>query len=237
MGTALPADLDEYVLVHANPWLIDSFAATDYDVRLKRGDTVTDQRNVQILPAPVRLRIPTPAEADSMRARLARVRVDVNIPEYRLRLWCGDSLLMDVPARVGRHERRYLEMAGREVDLRTAIGVGHIVRINRYPSFIDPCSNLEFSSTRRDNGVVTAMPLIPWLEPEINGRRPGHLIHPTTNPSTLGKASSNGCVGISEAAAWRLYFYSPIGTPVNYRYDRQVVRANGDTILLPDIYR
>lgn len=238
-GSAVYPDyLDEYALVHANRWLIDSFANTDFDRRLARGDTVFDQRHLVILEPPFRLALPTIEEARAISAYLSEVHIDVNIPEYRLRLYHSDSLLLDVPARVGRNGRRHLEMAGHEVDLRTAIGAGRIVRINRSPSFIDPCSNKPYSTTRRDNGMVTKMPLIPWIEPEIGGLRPGHLIHPTTNPSTLGKALSNGCVGLSEAAAWHLYFHAPIGTSVSYRYDLVVPGSGGtDTILLPDIYR
>ena len=237
VDSTLPGYLDEYVLVHANPWLIDSFAATDFDVRLLRGDTVIDQRNLVIMESPIDLVVPSKAEADSIRAFLSGIRIDVNIPEFRFRLWHEDSLLFSVPARVGRHERQYLEMAGREVDLRTAVGEGQVVRINRYPDYIDPCSNKPYAKTRRDNGVITKMPLIPWIEPEIDGLLPGHLIHPTTNPSTLGNALSYGCIGLSEADAWRVYFLAPIGTQVAYRYDLEVIAPDGDdTIRLEDIY-
>ena len=76
------------------------------------------------------------------------------------------------------------------------------------------------------------MPRIPWIEPQIDGHRFGHMIHPTTNPKTLGKAYSNGCIGTSEADAWRIYYYAPIGTKVNFRYDLIIENERGDTIQL-----
>jgi L,D-transpeptidase ErfK/SrfK len=81
------------------------------------------------------------------------------------------------------------------------------------------------------------MPQIPWLEPAINGQRYGQMIHPTTNPRSLGKPASNGCIGLSEADAWKLYFYAPLGTKVHIRYDLQEINAAGDTIRYEDIYR
>jgi L,D-transpeptidase ErfK/SrfK len=76
------------------------------------------------------------------------------------------------------------------------------------------------------------MPLIPWIEPKLGGRRTGQLIHPTSNPKSLGKAYSNGCIGTREADAWRIYYHAPLGTRVVVRYDLRVA----DTIRLKDIY-
>ena len=76
------------------------------------------------------------------------------------------------------------------------------------------------------------MPQIPWIETEINGVRNGQMIHPTTNPKTLGKAYSNGCIGTTEADAWIIYYYAPIGTPIEIKYDLK----NEDGKTLIDIY-
>lgn len=234
--TTLPYLLTEHLLVHANPWLIDSLAHTDYYYRKGQRDTLLDQPAYSLLDSGTLLFLPSLEKADSIEALLQRILIDVNIPEFRMRLWAGDSLLFTFPMRVGRYERKYLEMAGHEVDLRTATGRGAIVRINRRPDFIDPCSNRPYHRTRRDDGIYTKTHLIPWLEPELDGRRPGHMIHPTTNAVTLGKAFSNGCVGLSEEAAWRLYYYAPLGTEVVFRYDLEVVNEAGDTLRLEDIY-
>ncbi len=40
-----------------------------------------------------------------------------------------------------------------------------------------------------------------------------------TDPKTLAKAASNGCIGTSEADGWRIYFFAPTGTKVLIRYD------------------
>ncbi len=56
----------------------------------------------------------------------------------------------------------------------------------------------QFFTTKRDDEKRTFMPLIPWIETEINGIRNGQMIHPTTNPKTLGKAYSNGCIRVRE---------------------------------------
>lgn len=56
------------------------------------------------------------------------------------------------------------------------------------------------------------------------------------NPRTLGKAVSNGCIGLNGSHAWRVYYYAPIGTQVFIRYNLQVKNAQGDTLTLPDIY-
>lgn len=80
------------------------------------------------------------------------------------------------------------------------------------------------------------MPIIPWIEPSINGIRYGALIHPTTNPETLGKAYSHGCVGTTEQDAWFIYYNAPIGTPVFFRYDLTVIQPSGDILFLKDIY-
>lgn len=234
--TSLPYTLSEHLLAQANPWLIDSLAHTDYYYRKELGDTLLDQPAYPLLDSGTILLLPSAERADSILAFLDRILIDVNIPEFRMRLWAGDSLLHIFPVRVGRYERKYLKMAGQEVDLRTATGRGAIVRINRRPTYINPCDSRIYKVTRRDDGISTKTPLIPWLEPELDGRRPGHMIHPTTNPATLGRAFSNGCVGLSEEAAWRLYYHAPLGTEVVFRYDLKIINEAGDTVRLKDIY-
>jgi len=93
-----------------------------------------------------------------------------------------------------------------------------------------------FYLTKRDDGRTTLMPRIPWIETEIKGLRNGQLIHPTTNPKSLGKAYSNGCIGTGEADAWILYYYAPIGTPVTIRYELTVKDSLGNNKVLKDVY-
>lgn len=235
--TLTPYPLNEHLLVRANPWIIDSLENTDYYRLRYNGIFVYDQRRLVILHPGDTLLIPGTTLARELLARQAKTWIDINIPEYRLRIVEGDDTLYTMPVRVGQHKKRYQTAIGRVADLRTQPGTGKIIRINRTPSlFEDPHTGRRFSTTKRDDRRVTAMPLIPWLEPEINGKRLGQMIHPTTNLETLEKAYSNGCIGTSEADAWRLYYYAPLGTPVHIRYDLKVRGPAGNTIELPDIY-
>lgn len=52
----------------------------------------------------------------------------------------------------------------------------------------------------------------------------------------MGKASSNGCIGMREADMWRLYYHAPVGTPIIIRYDLVAINEQGDTSRLPNIY-
>ena len=89
--------------------------------------------------------------------------------------------------------------------------------ISTIRAFVGPCQSLD----HRCFGKHRLLP---------NG------IHPTTNPVTLGKASTNGCIGTSEADAWIVYYYAPVGTPVNIRYDLNVQDDNNGPLVLDDIY-
>lgn len=234
--TLLPYQLSEHLIARANPWLIDTLAATDYYVQMERGNFVYDQTTMTVLQAGDSLGIPDSLLGRQLLTKLATTTIDVNIPEFTLRIIESGDTLYRFPVRVGQNKKKYLAMAGREVDLRTSTGSGKIMRINRYPRWINPSDNKPYEVTRRDDHRVTTCPQIPWLEPEIGQLRQGQLIHPTTNPKTLGKAYSNGCIGMREADAWRVYYHAPLGTAVVFRYDLTVSGPNGETVQLKDIY-
>jgi L,D-transpeptidase ErfK/SrfK len=226
----------EHLLVRTNPWVIERLEGTDYYRMKAQGVESLDPQAEVALSVGDTLWIPSAAQIEALRDTFAATVLDLNIPEFRLRIFEFGVERHSFFVRVGQNRTRYLEMAGREVDLRTQVGSGTIVRIEKNPDFENPVDNHRYQETRRDDGVVTGLPRIPFLEPEIDGLRYGQLIHPTTNLETLGKAYSNGCVGTSEAAAWRIYYSAPLGTRVNFRYDLNNVSAAGDTVVLPDIY-
>ncbi len=232
----VPYSLDEHLLVWANSWIIDSLANTDYYHLMNRGVFQEDLQALIILRKGDLLRIPDSLFASLLLEARAATILDLNIPEYKLRIYEGDCLLHTFLVRVGQNRTRHLAMAGRDVDLRTHTGVGSIVRINRNPRFVNPRDNKEYESTLRDDGRRTGLPLVPWIEPELDGQRFGQLIHPTTNPATLGKPYSNGCVGVGEGDMWRIYYHAPLGTKVQFRYQLEVVDEAGDTLLLSHIY-
>jgi hypothetical protein len=235
--TLLPYPLSEHLLVRANSWIIDTLESTDYYRRKLRGDTLYVQPDAVVLHRGDTLFFPDSLAAASLLDCMKNTLIDVNIPEFRLRILEYGDTLYSFPIRVGQNRVRYLQTAGHRVDLRTRTGSGTVVRINRYPTFTDPASGKKFTHTRRDDQVLTLMPRIPWVEVELDGKRYGQMIHPTTNPETLGKAYSNGCIGLGEADAWRFYYYAPLGTTTVFRYDLEVIGASGDTLLLPDIYK
>lgn len=236
LDTVLPYEISEYELVQNNPWLIDSLENTDY-YRLKtNGIFGENPQSILALRKGEKLMIPDSNKADEIRRKLAITVLDVNIPEFKLRIIENGQTIYTFPVRVGRNEKKYLAMAAREVDLRTKTGNGEIVRINRQPAFINPADNKRYFTTTRDDGKITGLPVIPWLEPELDGYRFGQLIHPTTNPVTLGKAYSNGCIGLGEADMWRLYYHAPLGTRITVRYDLEMVNEQVDSRILKNIY-
>lgn len=234
--TLLPYQLDEHLLVRANDWIIDTLENTDYYRRMEKGQFVYDQRDLIILEKGSILQIPSIEKAAILIGKRTMVTIDLNIPEFKLRIMEAGKTLYTFPVRVGRKEIKYLDMAKKDVDLQTISGTGKIVRIERFPAFINPVDGKRYKLTKRDDGKYTKMPLIPYLEPAINGHRYGQLIHPTTNPETLGKAYSNGCIALKEADTWRLYYYAPVGTTVVFRYDLEIEKEDGERIQLEDIY-
>ncbi len=228
--------LTENLLLRANPWLLDSLMASDYYHQISLGNFVFDQKRWAVLRSGDSLAVPGPRAAAALLERMGKTRIDVNIPAFELRILEGDSLLFSMPVRVGKDQKKHLELAGHTVDLRTRTGRGRIIRVERDPLFLDPVTGKKFKFTRRDDRRTTLMPRIPWLETELDGRRYGQMLHPTTNPRTLGRAASNGCIGVGEADGWRLYFFAPVGTPVTVRYDLMEIRPGGDTARFDDIY-
>lgn len=231
-----PYPLSEHLIARANPWLIDSLAETDYYRQIARGNFVYDQRKMTVLHPGTTLRLPGPQTAAALLETMKNTWLDINIPAFQLHIRQKDSVLHTFPVRVGKTKRKFLVMAGGSVDLRTRTGEGEIIRIARKPAYYDPVTGRQFSYTKRDDGKLTHMPTIPWIEPSINGMRYGQMIHPTTNPVSLGKASSNGCIGVGEGDAWRIYYAAPLGTRVVVRYDLVEITAAGDTLRHPDVY-
>lgn len=237
LSDSLGYHLNDYHLAHENPWLLNRLFQTDYYLLKEKGIINKKQGELTLLRPSDRFRIPDSNRVAEIDLALANTVLDINLPEFKLRIIQYDSILYEMPVRIGQDREKYLAMAGRTVDLRTKIGLGKIIRVNKNPAFINPSNNRVYRSTGRDDGIRTDLPTIPWLEPSINGIRVGQLIHPTTNPRTLGRKSSNGCIGTRECDAWLIYYYAPIGTEVIIRNDRHIIDSTGDTIFLPEVYK
>lgn len=228
--------LNEHMLVRANPWIIDTLKNTDYYIMKARDSFVYNQKQMIVLPKGASMVLPDSTMTEKLLKSFQSTRIDINIPEYKLRIYEDSVKLYEFPIRVGRNEKKYLKMANRIVDLKTESGHGIIVNYNKSPDYYNPVNGLQYYVTRRDDKKVTKLPRIPFIETEINGIRNGQLIHPTTNPVTLGKAYSNGCIGTTEADAWVIYYYAPIDTEITIRYDLNVVDENSEKVTLKDIY-
>ena len=226
----------DYILVNANPWIIDSLGNLNYYQQLKKGVFVYDQTQQVILHAGDSILIPDLALIDSLSIRLKSSRIDVNLPEFKLRIIQQQDTVLTCNIRIGQNKTKFLEYYQKEFDLRTPIGEGEIVTIRKNPKYIDLQTGEEYVETNRDDGRRTKMPIIPSLTPSINGRVSGTLIHATTNPKSLGKAYSHGCIGTSEPDIWSIFYYSPTGTRVTFRYDLEVKDEHGQIIRLRDIY-
>ncbi len=227
--------LTVHLLARTNPWLIDSLMATDYYRRKARGERVFNQKKLIVLKKGDTLYMPSAVLSASIIAQQQNTWIDINIPEFKLRIVEGSDTLFSLPIRVGQNRARYLASVDKVMSLRTKTGVGKITGYYFKDFFINPVDNKKFTQTRRDDDFMTMMPLLPWLEPTINGECWGQLIHATTNENTLEKAYSNGCMGTREGDIWRVYYYAPIGTKVVIRYDRRLIN-NGDTIWLKHVY-
>jgi hypothetical protein len=235
--TLLPYKMSEHLLVRANPWVIDSLENTDYYRLKEKGIFNYDNRQLVAIHEGDTLFIPNEADALALQARMDSTVLDISIPEFKLRIVENGDTIYTFPVRVGQNRKRYLLATDRVTDLRTKTGKGTIIRHSKDPFFRDPVDGRLFNITERDDHKKTRMPLIPWIEPELNGRRTGQMIHPTSNPKSMGRTYSNGCIGTKEADAWRIYYYAPLGTKVVVRYDLHVVNENGDTIRLKNIYK
>jgi len=236
LNSTLPYTLTEHLLVHANSHIIDRLAATDYYTTKAKNQFIYDPSKIVILEKGEHIRIPAHREIQELIRNQTNTYIDINIPEYTLQIVQYDREIARFPVRVGQNKVRYWEVTKREEDLRTKHGEGYISWINKNPIYMNPVDAHTYTSTLRDDGQRTLLPQIPFLHPTINGHEYGQAIHPTTNPTTLGKAYSNGCVGVKEADAWRIYYHAPVGTKVKIRYDLIVCDEKGKTSILPDIY-
>ncbi|MFT6796069.1 MAG: hypothetical protein ACJART_001207 [Maribacter sp.] len=232
----VPYTLSEHILVRNNPWIMDTLANTDYYRMIARDSFVYDQRKMIVLPKGSILKIPDSLAACQILEDFANTEIDVNIPEFKLRIFQDSILLHTFPIRVGQNRERYLKFGDRMTALRTKTGKGIIVDHVKHPDFYNPVDGKQFYVTKRDDGRTTVMPQIPWIETEINGIRNGQMIHPTTNPKTLGKAYSNGCIGTKEADAWIIYYHVPLGTKIKIRYDLENYEEGLVISILKNIY-
>ena len=231
-----PYTLNEHLLIRYNTWIIDTLKNTDYYILQARGNFVYRQKDLVVLHKGDSIVFPDLKVAKKILGSFKKTTIDINIPEFKLRIIEDTTMLYEFPIRVGRPEKKFLKMTNRITNLKTKTGRGTVVNHIRNPNYYNPVDGHQYFITKRDDGKVTELPQIPFLETEINGVRSGQNIHPTTNPVTLGKAYSNGCIGTKEADAWVIYYYAPVDTRICIRYDLNVINSNGEKQVLKDVY-
>ena len=234
--TLVAYHLTSYLIVRTNPWLMDSLESTDYYRQRKKGVFVYDQKELVALKKGDTLFIPTDTIAHQIEQKQTTTVLDINIPEMKLRVIEGRDTVGSFLVRVGQNRINQWANYEKMSKLRTRTGTGKIINTYLKSAYLDPVTGETHDKTKRDDGDSTFMALMPWLEPQINGEAIGQLIHPTTNENTLGKAYSNGCIGVGEGDMWRVYYYAPIGTKVRIRYNLNVKDADGKPVRLKDIY-
>jgi L,D-transpeptidase ErfK/SrfK len=203
---------------------------------MEKDSFVYNQKELIILKKGSVIHIPDSLEAQNLLNIFNNTWIDVNIPEFKLRIYEDSTKIYEFPVRVGRNEKKYLKMGNRVTDLKTISGNGKITAHVKNPDYYNPATGKQYFVTKRDDKKVTKLPQIPFIETEINGIKYGQLIHPTTNPITLGKAYSNGCIGTNEADAWYIYYYAPVNTKIRIRYNLNIINEVGEKVTLKDIY-
>jgi hypothetical protein len=231
-----PYQLTEHLLVRANPWIIDTLKNTDYYIQKARDSFIYNQKKMIVLNKGIELIIPNLEQANEILSSFKKTKIDVNIPEFKLRIYEDSIQLFSFLVRVGKDTKRFLKMSDRVQDLKTITGKGTIVGYNRYPDYYNPVNSHRYFVTNRDDKRITKLPQVPFIKTQINGVRNGQLIHVTTNPNTLGKAYSNGCIGTEEGNVWVIYYYAPFGTKITIRYDLTIKNKKGKDSLLVNVY-
>lgn len=230
-------NINEYTLINNNPWIIDSLAAMDYYFQKEKGNNIKNQKELVILPKGTVLKIPNESQHEAIWHNLQHNMMVINVPEYKLRIFNNGHIIKDALIRVGRNESRYLASIDKYTDLRTKTGSGVVYSTEKNPTWINPVDGHKYTETTRDDKERTAMPISPSITLNINNVISGQLIHATTNPETLGRAYSNGCMGTNEFDIWYIYYYAPPGTTVDIIYDLNPFATEQWDDDLLDIYK
>jgi len=104
--TLVSYKLSEHILVRANPWIIDTLANTDYYRMMARDSFVYDQKELIVLRAFDSLIVPDSLEASKILNDMQSTWIDINIPEFKLRIYRDSVLLYTFPIRVGQNRKR-----------------------------------------------------------------------------------------------------------------------------------
>ena len=147
------------------------------DSLIERGSFVYDQIKMIVLRETDSLVVLDSTAASRTLNAMNNTWIDVNIPEFKLRIYQDSTWFYTFPIRIGQSRERYLVMGDRITAMRTMTAKGKVIRVERNPKFYNPVDGKQFFTAKRDDEKRTFMPLIPWIETEINGIRNGRMIH------------------------------------------------------------
>ncbi|MBK9016639.1 MAG: L,D-transpeptidase [Saprospiraceae bacterium] len=100
--TLAPYPVSEHLLVRANPWLIDSLENTDYYRLKERGIFNYDNRSLVVMQEGDTLFIPNEADALELLTKMDSTVIDINIPEFKLRIVENGDTIYTFPCESGR---------------------------------------------------------------------------------------------------------------------------------------
>ena len=164
------------------------------------------------------------AGAGELRPYGPESRIEINIPEFALRVYQGGAVVRTFPVGVGRP------------GFPTPVGEYKVINRMENPTWENPY--LKEGAVRikagTDNPLGTR-----WLG-FYNDGRGEYGIHGTDNPSSVGKASSHGCIRMKIKDAESVFSLVEMGAPVSTTYRLYQLEQKGSTVVLksfPDLYR
>ena len=164
------------------------------------------------------LAIGTPAAAQGDDQMMPLIRMDANLPAYRLDVWLG-------------HERiRAYRVAIGMRDFRTPRGSFEISRLEWNPPWAPPRSDWARNARATPPGPTNPMGKVrfPFRTP--------YVVHGSPERKSIGKASSHGCLRLSNADAVDLATVlqlNLLGRPANDSLLREATAGHSLTVILP----
>lgn len=152
------------------------------------------------------------------------VHVEINIPEFKLRVYRDGQVIRTFPVGVGRP------------GYPTPIGHFRVITAVEHPIWENPYMGpgARRIGAGKDNPLGTR-----WIG--FHRTAQGEYgMHGTDSPETVGKLSSHGCIRMKIPDAEALYGMISVGTPVRVIYETHRLGHEGGKLLLhvfPDPYR
>ncbi len=152
------------------------------------------------------------------------VRVEINIPEFTLRVFRDDEVIRTFPVGVGRP------------GFPTPVGSFRVISKVEHPVWENPYlgPGVKRIGAGAENPLGTR-----WIG--FHATEQGEYgMHGTDSPETVGKLSSHGCIRMRIPDAEALYQLVSVGTPVRITYETHRLESRDGQLILavfPDPYQ